>query len=150
MARLTVWIIPMKRSVHVNHSRWPVLMERALISFGFAMGQTIAGINQTNRTAAHQQPHQVKHCVVYVVMFFRFFAAVCVFLFCFFFVFHAWCVDTSCDGWYIIAITKENTCTSKKKNNNKNKLHSVWKLHRGKEILEYCKTWTRFQEQNEW
>lgn len=149
MARLTVWIIPMKRSVHVNHSRWPVLMERALISFGFAMGQTIAGINQTNRTAAHQQPHQVKHCVVYVVMFFRFFVAVCVFFF-FLFVFHAWCVDTSCDGWYIIAITKENTCTSKKKNNNKNKLHSVWKLHSGKEILEYCKTWTRFQEQNEW
>lgn len=48
-------------------------MERALISFGFAMGQTIAGITQTNRTAAHQQPHQVKHCVVYVVMFFSFF-----------------------------------------------------------------------------
>ena len=66
-------------------------MERALISFGFAMGQTIAGINQTNRTAAHQQPHQVKHCVVYVVMFFRFFAAVCVFFFffCLFFMLDA-------------------------------------------------------------
>ena len=53
------------------------------------MGQTIAGITQTNRTATYQQLHQVKHCVVYVVMFFRFFAAVCVFFFCFFFVFHA-------------------------------------------------------------
>ena len=78
---------------------------------------------------------------------FSFFVAVCVF---FFFFFHAWCVDTSCDGWYIIAITKENTRISKKKNKNKNKLHSVWKLHSGKEILEYCKTWTRYQEQNEW
>ena len=45
---------------------------------------------------------------------FSFFVAVCVFFF-----FHAWCVDTSCDGWYIIAITKENTRTSKKKNKNK-------------------------------
>ena len=59
-------------------------MECALISFGFAMGQTIAGITQTNRTATYQQLHQVKHCVVYVVMFFRFFATVCVFFFCFF------------------------------------------------------------------
>ena len=36
------------------------------------MGQTIAGINQTNRTAAHQQLHQVKNCVIYVVRFFPF------------------------------------------------------------------------------
>ena len=45
-------------------------MECALISFGFAMGQTIAGITQTNRTATHQQLHQVKYWVVYVVIFF--------------------------------------------------------------------------------
>ena len=45
-------------------------MERALISFGFAMGQTIAGITQTKRTATHQQLHQVKYWVVYVVIFF--------------------------------------------------------------------------------
>ena len=62
-------------------------MERALISFGFAMGQTIAGINQTNRTAAHQQPHQVKHCVVLCRDVFSFFCCcLCVlFLFVLFF-----------------------------------------------------------------
>ena len=145
MARLTVWIIPMKRSVHVNHSRWPVLMECALISFGFAMGQTIAGISQTNRTATYQQLHQVKKCVIYVVMFFPFLLLfVCSFFF-------------SClMCWYQLRRLIHNRNNKRKhphkqkKNKNKNKLHSVWKLHSGKEILEYCKTWTRYQEQNEW
>ena len=49
------------------------------------MGQTIAGINQTNRTATYQQLHQVKHCVIYVVMFFPFLLLfVCSFFFFFF------------------------------------------------------------------
>ena len=36
------------------------------------MGQTIVGINQTNRTATHQQL-QVKYRVVYIVIFFSIF-----------------------------------------------------------------------------
>ena len=113
MARLTVWTIPMKRSVHVNHFRWPVLMECALISFGFAMGQTIVGITQTNRTATHQQLHQVKYRVVYIVIFFSIF---CCCLYCLFSDFHVWCVDTSCDGWFIIAITKQTPAQAKETN----------------------------------
>ena len=46
------------------------------------MGQTIAGISQTNRTATYQQLHQVKNCVIYVVMFFPFLLLfVCFFFF---------------------------------------------------------------------